>query len=217
MTNQAEQTRASAPIVHLAVYDDLADWEAGLAVAQIRSGTFQIGDATHDIRTVGVDREPVRTMGGVTVVPDLALDQLSPADSAMLIVPGGGGWEAGGHTEFPLKGRQFLDAGVPVAAICGAVFGFAAAGLLDDRDHTGAAAEYLAMTGYQGGKRYQEADAVNDRGLITAGPTESVAFAREVIAELGIWQPAVLDAWFRLFGRSEAAAYGELMSLVSAA
>jgi hypothetical protein len=44
-----------------------------------------------------------------------------------------------------------------------------------------------------------------------------VAFAREIIAELGVWQPAVLDAWFRLFSRSEAAAYGELMALVSAA
>jgi putative intracellular protease/amidase len=156
-------------------------------------------------------------MGGVTVVPDLALDELSPADSAMLIVPGGGGWEAGGHTGFPLKAGEFLDAGAPVAAICGAVFGFAAAGLLDDRDHTGAAAEYLAMSGYRGGARYRDADAVRDRGLITAGPTDSVAFAREVIAELGIWQPAVLDAWFRLFSRSEAAAFGELMSLVSTA
>ena len=207
---------AATPTVHLAVYDGLADWEAALAVAQLRSGTFQTEGTPHDVRTVGASRTPVRTMGGLTVIPDLTLDGLSPADSAMLIVPGGGGWEEGGHCAFPLKARQFLDAGVPVAAICGAVFGFAAEGLLDDRDHTGAAAEYLAMTGYHGGKRYQEADAVRDRGLITAGPTDSVAFAREIIAELGVWQPAVLDAWFRLFSRSETAAYGELMALVSA-
>ena len=214
MPTSQGQDSAPPTVVHLAVYDGLADWEAALAVAQIRSGTFQHGGATHRVRTVGSSTTPVTTMGGVTVLPDLALDDLSPDHSALLIVPGGGGWETGGNREFVRKGREFLDAGVPVAAICGATFGFADEGLLDDRAHTGAAAEYLAMTGYKGGELFHDTDAVNDRGLITAGPTDSVAFAREIIAELRIWEPAVIDAWFRLFSRSDAVAYGELMALL---
>jgi len=204
--------------VHLAVYDGLADWEAGLAVAQIRSGAFQPGPARYDVRTVGESREPVRSMGGVLITPDLTLDELAPADSALLIIPGGGGWEAeGGNAAFPRKARAFLEAGVPVAAICGATFGLAKAGLLDDRDHTGADRGFLASSGYRGTTRYRDADAVRDRGLITAGPTDSTAFAREILAELGLMGPDVLDAWFRLFGRSDASAYGDLVRLTGAA
>ena len=203
-----------AKSVHLAVYDGLADWEAALAVAQIRSGSFQPGPARHDVRTVGPSREPVRSMGGVLITPDLALDELAPDDSAMLIVPGGDGWEAeGGNAAFPRKARAFLDAGVPVAAICGATFGLAREGLLDDRDHTGADGGFLASSGYRGTGRYRDADAVRDRGLITAGPTDPVAFAREILAELGLMDPQVLDAWFRLFARSDASAYGDLVRL----
>ncbi|HEX5568587.1 MAG TPA: DJ-1/PfpI family protein, partial [Streptomyces sp.] len=101
----------------------------------------------------------------------------------------------------------FLDAGVPVAAICGAVTGLAREGLLDDRDHTGAAAGALAATGYRGGDHYREVDACTDGDLITAGPSEPVAFAREILARLDVFPPDVLDAWFRLFRHSDAGAY----------
>jgi putative intracellular protease/amidase len=202
--------------VHLAVYEGLADWEAGLAVAQLRSGIHQRGPARHQVRTVGLTPEPVLTMGGLRVLPDLTVDQLSPADSAMLIIPGGDGWEGDGNAAFTASARAFLAAGVPVAAICGATAGLARAGLLDDRDHTGPAAVYLAATGYAGTARYREAAAVRDRGLITAGPTAPVDFAREIMAELGVWEPEVLDAWYRLFADSDPAAFAELAALAEA-
>ncbi len=200
-------------IVHLAVYEGLADWEAALAVAQIRSGAHQRGPARHDVRTVGLTSEPVRTMGGLRVVPDLVLDALSPADSSLLIIPGGGGWEGDGNAAFARAARSFLAAGVPVAAICAATAGLAREGLLDDREHTGPAAGFLAATGYAGTALYREAAAVRDRGLITAGPTAPVDFAREIMAELGVWEPEVLDAWYRLFAHSDAEAYAELTAL----
>ena len=89
-------------------------------------------------------------MGGLRISPDLALDELRPADSAMLILPGADTWLTGGNRPFAAKARDFLDAGVPVAAICGATAGLAAEGLLDDRRHTSNAAEFLAGTGYGG-------------------------------------------------------------------
>ena len=51
---------------------------------------------------------------------------------------------------FRAAARRFLTAGVPVAAICGATYGLALEGLLDDRAHTSNAAEYLAYSGYAG-------------------------------------------------------------------
>ncbi|SMQ17858.1 Putative intracellular protease/amidase [Streptomyces sp. Ag82_O1-12] len=190
--------------VHLAVYDTLADWETGHATAQLaRTG--------HEIRTVGPSTAPVRSVGGLRIRPDLALDALRPEDSALLILPGADLWDTTDDlAPFARTARAFLDAGVPVAAICGATAGLAREGLLDNRDHTSAISFYLAATGYAGGGRYVEADAVTDGPLITAGPTEPVAFAREILRLLGVYEGEVLDAWYRLFHDSDPAAYGVL-------
>ncbi|GGX49662.1 type 1 glutamine amidotransferase family protein [Streptomyces chartreusis] len=190
--------------VHLAVYDTFADWETGHATAHLAR-------AGHGIRTVGPATRPVRSIGGLSVRPDLALDDVRPEDSSLLILPGADLWDAGDDlAPFARKAREFLDAGVPVAAICGATAGLAREGLLDDRAHTSAISFYLAATGYGGGERYVDADAVTDGALITAGPTEPVAFAREILRLLGVYEGEVLDAWYRLFHDSDAAAYAVL-------
>ncbi|MET7616101.1 DJ-1/PfpI family protein [Streptomyces sp. NPDC005408] len=192
--------------VHLAVYDTYADWETGHTTAHLTQNGFTV-------RTVGPSTDPVTTMGGVRIQPDLALSDLDPQDSALLILTGAHLWDTGDDlAPFAAKARAFLAAGVPVAAICGATAGLAREGLLDDRDHTSAVSFYLDATGYKGGDHYREADAVTDRGLITAGPTEPVAFAREVFAELGVYEGEKLDAWYRLFHDSDASAFAVLNS-----
>ncbi|MFF5770443.1 DJ-1/PfpI family protein [Streptomyces californicus] len=198
---------SSAGTVHLAVYDTFADWETGHTTAHLTQNGYTV-------RTVGLTREPVTTMGGLRVRPDLALDELRPRDSALLILTGAAAWDTGeALAPFARAARGFLDAGTPVAAICGATAGLAREGLLDDRAHTSAVSFYLAATGYAGGERYVEADAVTDPGadgggcLVTAGPTEPVAFAREVFALLGVYDAKKLDAWYRLFHDSDPSAY----------
>ncbi|MFB6943510.1 MULTISPECIES: type 1 glutamine amidotransferase family protein [unclassified Streptomyces] len=187
--------------VHLAVYDTYADWETGHTTAHLSRAGFTV-------RTVGATTDPVTTMGGLRILPDLALAELRPEDSTLLILTGADLWDSGDAlAPFARTARDFLDAGVPVAAICGATAGLAREGLLDDRTHTSAVSFYLAATGYGGGERYVDADAVTDGDLITAGPTEPVAFAREVFARLGVYEGAKLDAWYRLFHDSDARAY----------
>ncbi len=190
--------------VHLAVYDTYADWETGHATAHLAR-------AGYDIRTLGPTTAPVRSIGGLRVQPDLALDDVHPEDSALLILPGADLWDTTDDlAPFARKAREFLAAGVPVAAICGATAGLAREGLLDDRAHTSAVSFYLAATGYGGGERYVDTDAVTDGGLITAGPTEPVAFAREIFRLLGVYEGEVLDAWYRLFHDSDPEAYAVL-------
>ncbi|MCX5074670.1 DJ-1/PfpI family protein [Streptomyces sp. NPDC060334] len=198
--------------VHLAVYDTYADWETGHTTAHLT----QRG---HEVRTVGATADtPVTTMGGLRVLPDQALADLRPEDSSLLILTGAALWDTGDElAPFAAKAREFLAAGVPVAAICGATAGLARVGLLDGRPHTSGAAEYLgAQPGYGGGANYVEADAVTDGDLITAGPTEPVAFAREVFARLDVYKPDVLDAWYRLFHDSDASAFPVLMAAAEA-
>ncbi|MDG9712079.1 type 1 glutamine amidotransferase family protein [Streptomyces sp. DH10] len=198
--------------VHLAVYDTLADWETGHATAHLAR-------AGYEIRTVGPSTDPVTTIGGLRIQPGAALDDVRPEDSSLLILPGADLWTetsaataagSGDLAPFARKARAFLEAGVPVAAICGATAGLAREGLLDDRSHTSAVSFYLAATGYAGGERYVETDAVTDGNLVTAGPTEPVAFAREIFRLLGVYEGEVLDAWYRLFHDSDAAAYAVL-------
>ncbi|WP_171109739.1 MULTISPECIES: type 1 glutamine amidotransferase family protein [Streptomyces] len=195
---------SSRKSVHLAVYDTLADWETGHATAYLAR-------AGYEIRTVGPSTAPVTSIGGLRVQPDLALDDVRPEGSSLLILPGADLWDTGDDlAPFARKAREFLAAGVPVAAICGATAGLAREGLLDDRDHTSAVSFYLAATGYRGGERYVDADAVTDGGLISAGPTEPVAFAREIFRLLGVYEGEVLDAWYRLFHDSDPEAYAVL-------
>ncbi|WP_236242117.1 DJ-1/PfpI family protein [Streptomyces sp. CC228A] len=190
--------------VHLAVHDAFADWETGHATAcPARTG--------HEVRTVGPSAAPVTGIGGLRVIPGLALADLRPEDSSLLMPTGADLWDAGDDlAPFAAKARAFPDAGVPVAAICGATAGLAREGLLDDRPHTGSFGPCLAATGYRAAQHYVEADAVADGDLITAGATEPVAFAREVLGRMGAFEGGRLDAWFRLFHDSDPAAYEEL-------
>ncbi|MBT2469586.1 glutamine amidotransferase [Streptomyces sp. ISL-66] len=206
----AEQGRGTGQhrVVHVAVYDTFADWETGHTTAHLAQRGYQV-------RTVGLTADrPVTTMGGLRIQPDLALTNLRPEDSALLILAGATAWDTGDElAPFAAKAEEFLASGVPVAAICGATAGLARAGLLDDRAHTSGASFYLGgQPGYAGSAHYVEADAVTDGDLITAGPTEPVAFAREVFARLGAYKPDVLDAWYRLFHDSDASAYPVLMA-----
>ncbi|NUP83372.1 MAG: glutamine amidotransferase [Nonomuraea sp.] len=201
-------------IVHQAVYNTFADWETGHATAHLRNGRYQREPGAYEIVTVGPTADPVVSMGGLRVTPDLALDRLTPEGSALLVLPGADLWDAGDDlAPFARKAREFLDAGVPVAAICGATAGLAREGLLDDRAHTSAVVQYLeAQEGYAGAEHYLDQDAVLDRDLVTAGPTEPVAFAREIFRRLDLYRPDVLDAWYRLFTKSDPSAYEVLMT-----
>ncbi|MEN8649525.1 DJ-1/PfpI family protein [Streptomyces sp. 21So2-11] len=194
--------------VYLAVYNTFADWEPGYTTAHLTQHGYTV-------KTVGATTEPVTTMGGLRIQPDLALDDVraEDPDAALLILTGAQLWDTGDElAPFARAARTFLDAGVPVAAICGATAGLAREGLLDNRTHTSAVSFYLDATGYKGGEHYRESDAVTDHDLITAGPTEPVAFAREVFARLGVYEGEKLDAWYRLFHDSDASAYEVLES-----
>ena len=195
----------------IAVYDSLADWEAGHLLAELRSGRFT--DRPFEVRSVAATPEPITTMGGLRIEPDLTIDAVDPDAAALLILPGADLWDEGGGREWAALGERFLAAGTPVAAICGATFGLARAGVLDERRHTSAAPEYLAASGYRGGGLYADARAIADeeRLLITAGPDAPVQFAAATLEALGLIDPTVRAAYEGVFGSGDAAAYPTLM------
>ena len=206
--------------VHLFVFDGLSDWEIGYAVAGINNPQLQREPGRYRVQTVSVHAASVRSVGGLRIEADLALERLAPAQSALLILPGGAAWdctpESGPTAAAVDVARAFLAAGVPVAAICGATAGLARGGLLDHRRHTSNARDYLAATGYAGAALYAQAPAVSDGDLITASGLAPVDFAQHVFRRLEVYSPAVLDAWFRLFKTGNPEYFGALMQAVSA-
>jgi putative intracellular protease/amidase len=200
---------------HLALYNTLADWEVGHLLVELRTGRFT--GTPWEIVTVAESSTPITTMGGLRVLPDMLLDDLHPASSGLLILPGADMWDAGRGQAFAAAAARFLEAGVPVAAICGATAGLARAGLLDERRHTSAAAEYLSATGYAGGNYYLSERAVVDRDLITAGPQSPVQFARATLSRLGLASERTLEAYEALFHRADPTAFPVLMQAQHAA
>jgi putative intracellular protease/amidase len=200
---------------HLGIYNTLADWEPGYLLVELRTGRFT--GTTWDIVTVAESREPITTMGGLRVVPDMLLEDLDPASSNLLILPGADVWDAGGGGAFAAAAARFLDVGVPVAAICGATAGLARAGMLDRRRHTSAAADYLMATGYAGGNYYVDERAVVDGDLITAGPQSPVQFGCATLGRLGLMSDRTLQAYEGVFHKGDATAFPVLMQAQCAA
>ncbi len=194
-------------IVHLFVFDTMADWEAAYAVAAINHPRFQTEPGRYCVVTVAATLEPVTTMGGVRIQPDVTLSAITPESSAMLILPGGTIWEDGGNTEALALAAQFIAAGVPVAAICAATLALARAGLLDHLRHTSNAREYLISSGYRGTAFYCGAPAVTDRNVITATGLAPVDFAREIFKALNLFSTATIEAWYAMFKQCDASKF----------
>lgn len=214
---------ASSPdqrTVHLALFDGCADWEYGYLTAEIRTSAEQRASdgpwATRwQLRTVGLSTDPATTMGGLRVLPELSLDQVDPGGSAMLVLPGGD-WSAPALAPFVTAAVRFLEQDVPVAAICGATFALATAGILDERRHTSNAPQFLAESGYAGAEHYVTAPAVADRGVVTASGLAPVQFTAEVLRLLGVYPDSVVDLWVRLNQTRDAADFFALQEAVGA-
>jgi putative intracellular protease/amidase len=183
--------------VHSLIFDGFADWEPALALAELRrSGKL-------DVVTVGFTPEPATSMGGLRVLPDLTLDQVNLANVQLFMLPGGEMWESGDYPRDQLEPllRELHHQSIPIAGICGATLALARAGLLNDRAHTSNFRDFLTKLApeYFGGDHYCDALAVRDRGVITASGLGATEFAREVLAELGVFDDNIRELWFQTF------------------
>jgi putative intracellular protease/amidase len=195
--------------VHILVFDTMADSEPSFATAGIEnlspasvpSSPVAASSVPPGLRLVKVaaTREPITTMEGVRIHPDRTLEELSPSESRLLILPGGERWEPVRTRAAIAKAKQFIAACVPVAAIGAATLALARAGLLDNRYHTSTGRDYLAGSGYRGGRLYRDLPAVADQGVITASAAAPVEFARQIFEALHPQRSSTLEAWYESF------------------
>jgi putative intracellular protease/amidase len=185
--------------VHLFVFDGMADWEAAFAVAAIQNPQFQLDNGCFRVTTAARFHAPIRTMGGVRILPDMTIDEVSPCESSLLILPGGESWEHGSNLEALERAHAFIAENVPVAAIGTATLALARTGLLDSRLHTSNSTAYLAASGYRGARHYCDVPSITDRNVITAAGAAPLEFACEISRLLKLQSTASLSTWYSLY------------------
>jgi putative intracellular protease/amidase len=187
---------------YLYVFNTLSDWEWGFITAELNTGRFFKDRGTKvPVTAFSNTRSPVRTMGGITVVPEKRLDEISFQDGDILILPGGETWHSAEHGAVLKIAGELLTRGIPVAAICGATEALANKGLLDHRKHTSNGLQYIEKIcpNYKGSANYSNTPAVTDGNLITASGVAPIDFTYHILKRLGVCKPATLEAWFSLF------------------
>lgn len=204
--------------VYIYVLDTLADWELGYVTAELNSGRFFRKDAPEvSVKTAAISKEPVKTMGGLTIVPDCSISDIEAGEKSVLLLPGANTWSDPKHSAIIEKAGELLSAGAMVCAICGATAALANAGLLDGRPHTSNGAGYLEMVSpaYRGQKFFIDAPSVADHNLITASSTGALLWAKQVIERLDVFQHSTLEAWYAYFSTGEAQHFFALMQTLS--
>ncbi|MBU5360598.1 glutamine amidotransferase [Enterococcus raffinosus] len=205
--------------IYVYVMDTLADWELGHVTAELNSCRF-FNEGAPDIavKTVSYSKEPITTMGGMTVVPDCVIADIEVAEANVLLLPGSNTWNDQKHYPILEKASEFLSIGAMVGAICGATAALANFGLLDERPHTSNGPGFLEMVApsYKGQDYYRDEPSVVGDNLITASSTGGLLWAKQIIEQLGVFEAATLDAWYNYFSTGDAEHFFALMQSLPA-
>ncbi|MCS6787358.1 MAG: type 1 glutamine amidotransferase [Thiobacillaceae bacterium] len=123
---------------------------------------------------------------GRTLIADLILREVDPADYDLLVIPGGRAPETLRRDDEALRiARAFFKADKPVAAICHGPQVLVSARLLEGRRATCHAS--VAQELKDAGARYEDAEVVVDGRLVTSRqPGDLPAFVREIMRQLGL-------------------------------
>lgn len=201
--------------VYLYVFNTMADWEIGYLTAELNSRRYFKKDSSNlKVITMGITKDPIVTMGGIRVIPDMTVDEFSLENTSMLILPGGNTWMDSAHEKIISKIKECLDKKITVAAICGATMRLAEEGILNSVKHTSNDLEYLKMVcpNYKGEQYYLNDVAVTDSNLITASGIAPLEFTLKVLKVLDVFSENTLNAWYNLYKTSEAKYFYDLMN-----
>ena len=204
--------------IYVYVLDTFADWELGHVISELNSGRFFKKDAQCvSLKTVSFTKEPIHTMGGLTIIPDCLIDDIIVNETSVLLLPGADTWNDPKHGAIIDKASEFLTLGATVCAICGATAALAGFGLLDNRPHTSNGPGFVEMVSpcYKGQSFYVDKPSVTDNNLITASSTGALLWAKQIIERLDVFETRTLEAWYDYFNTGKPEHFFALMQTLS--
>ena len=152
--------------VYVYLLDDMAECEIGYILqAFSMEKLLKNGTKEFEVKTVSFNKEPVLTLGGLTIVPDYTISEVDFNASTALLLPGSSTWGSKENQEILEKAQECLNKNILVGAICGATLALADYGILDKFKHTSNSLEYLNFfsKNYAGQSSYVCSNSVLDR------------------------------------------------------
>lgn len=157
-----------------------------------------IGGGNFENKIVSLTTNPVKSIGGFSVLPDYDLNNV-PQEYDALILIGGMSW----HNEEAYQVKSFVEKtikeGKLLGAICDACRFLGTIGALNYGKHT---ANDLAELKTSAGSFYTNEDkfisrqAVRDNNIVTANGTATMEFAKEVLLALQAADEKTISAWY---------------------
>lgn len=181
--------------IFVCLFEGFSDWELAYLTPEInKSEQFEL-------IYFSKDGKPISSRGGLQVIPNTSLDEISLKSIDMLILPGGEAWEKGENEEINNLAENLFELGKPIAAICAATTRLGQLGLLNKLKHTSNDLNYLKAVAleYGGEMQYQNTLAVSDENVITANGIAPIEFAKEIFRKIGLYDEETAEKWFQLF------------------
>lgn len=203
--------------IYIYVLDKMAEWEVGNILQAFSMESLLKKNVEFEVKTVGMNKEPVRTIGGLTIIPDCDLSEIDEENMVAILLPGADTWAAKGNEKISNKIPYYLETGILVGAICGATLALADLGIFNRRKHTSNSLIFLKMfsNDYMGENLYQNVPTFRDKNLITANSASGLLWAKEILAYLNVYSKEMLDLWYLYFSTGDSQYYMKLLTLSS--
>lgn len=171
-----------------------ADWEGAALAAELNS---QESDTPYTVKYVGLTDAPIRSIGGLRILPDYTVDTV-PEDFAGLVLIGGESWRGEDAKPVTKLVDRALERKVPLGAICDATVFLGKNGYLNGAKHTSnfrSELKEVAGDAYTNEASYIREDAVRDGNLITANGQSPIAFGKLMLEALEAEPQEKIDMW----------------------
>lgn len=150
----------------------------------------------------GIKKEPVVSIGGLTVIPDVDIHEAKELPFDTLVLIGGNTWRQTDCPELDNFVKKAAAEGKTVAGICNAAAYLGTIGVLNDVSHTANDLEELkewAGDRYTNEAGFLKKQVVSDKNIITANGTAYLEFAREVMLTLREIPEEGVRQWYALY------------------
>ena len=148
---------------------EVLDFAGPSEVFASAAGTAGTPDApAYRVYTVGVTKDPVKSQGFVTVVPEFSIDDAPKPD--ILVIPGGQSFNLTNDARFMAWAKPAIEASEVTLTVCSGAFVAAKAGALDGKTAT---TWYGSVPRLK--KEYPNVDAQQGRRFVDAGKVVSTA------------------------------------------
>ncbi|WP_323839978.1 DJ-1/PfpI family protein [Photorhabdus africana] len=178
--------------------DNYADWEGAFLASRLNASK------EWTVETVSLEKGTCKSIGGFTTMIDNSIETL-PSYVDLFVLIGGNSWklESSSNIESSKLNKLisiYLNDGVVVAAICGAVDFLARNGILNDYKHTGnSPCLWRGYNKYKSDENFILKQVVVDRNLITANGTACIEFSECVLKNLNFEAPDIIKKDHELF------------------